>query len=292
VTPSQQVRVGDIRRAYLHFLIDPLMSRAKDNIDHKRPLCNLALDAPALSEIYKEDCVLLFGMSMVRAVEARLDKAPAQVDEAMKEGFVVTGAFYDALTGYEKQEASMRFALKEMVDALNTRRESHRVEATPFATSVPERKVTPAPAAAADPAETELESAEQRIKARDLDGARTICRALIERNAAQPVQARAYFGLARIAALENDAALSRELFEKTLTLNPEPFEKAWAHVYLARLAMATREDDGPSGGTDRAIQHYAAALAVEGASEQAHAAAQKEIEAAQRRKQQNERGVQ
>jgi hypothetical protein len=85
--------------------------------------------------------------------------------------------------------------------------------------------------------------------------------------------------LARAAYLEKDPELSKELFEKTLTLEPEPFEKAWSHVYLARLAAAGKE---PS----QAVAQYEAALAVAGGSEQARKAAQTEIEAARSRKQQ------
>jgi len=102
---------------------------------------------------------------------------------------------------------------------------------------------------------------------------------VLEQGAPDGVHARAYFDLGKIAALEKDPELSKQLFEKALGSKPDPFEAAWSHVYLARLAMAAEE-------ADQAISHYQAALAVSGASEQALQVAQKEMEAARSRKQQ------
>ena len=281
VTPAAQPRVKDIRRAYLHYLIDPLAIRATDAITKKKALCYLAEPAPILSEIYKQDCVLLFGMSLVRAVESRIDHAPAEAQEAMREGFVLTGYFAEALAGYEKQEQSLRLHLTEMVDDIHVKKEEQRIAAVQFLDKPVEHIVKseqPVPAAAA-PAVLQLEEADKLIRARDMEGARAICRKVLEQPSPKPIHARAYFGLARIAALEKDPELSQSLFEKTLTLEPEPFEKAWSHVYLARLATAGQE---PS----EAVAHYEAALAVAGGSEQARKAAQTELEAARSRKQQ------
>jgi tetratricopeptide (TPR) repeat protein len=281
VTPTAKPRVKDIRRAYLHYLIDPLAIRTTEAITKKKQLCYLAENAPILSEIYKQDCVLLFGMSLVRAVESRIDHAPAEAEEAMREGFVLTGYFAEALAGYEKQEQSMRFNLGELIDNIHLKKEQERIAAVQFLDKPVEHVVQAQvpPQAAATPAELQLEEADKLIRARDIKNARAICRKVLEQPAPKPIHARAYFGLARVAALEKDPELSKELFEKTLTLEPEPFEKTWSHVYLARLAMAGQE---PS----EAVTQYEAALAVDGGSEQARKAAQAELEAARSRKQQ------
>lgn len=280
VTSTAQPRVKDIRRAYLHYLIDPLAIRSTDSITKKKALCYLAEPAPVLSEIYKQDCVLLFGMSLVRAVESRIDHSPAEAQEAMREGFVLTGYFADALAAYEKQEQSLRLHLTEMVDNIHVKKEAQRIAEVQFLDKPVERIVkAEAPAqAAASPLELQLEEADKLIRARDVEGARGICRKVLEQPAPTPIHARAYFDLAKIAALEKDPELSKELFEKTLSLDPEPFEKAWSHVYLGRLATAGQE---PS----EAVAQYEAALSVAGGSEQARKAAQTELEAARSRKQ-------
>jgi hypothetical protein len=282
ITPSTQLRVADVRRAYLHYLIDPVAIRKTEAVEAKKSLCRLADGAGALADIYKEDCVLLFGMSLVRAVEARIDHSPAEVEQAMREGFILTGYFAEALVGYEKQETALRLELGDLIDNINIRKERNRIAAVQFYPEPVQRKVkveVAAPAPPASPLLAQLDEVDQRIRARDIDGARGLCRSVLEQAAPEAVHARAFFDLAKIAALEKDPEMSKQLFEKTLSLQPEPFEAAWAHVYLARLAMAAQDPD-------EAISQYAAALAVAGGSEQARQAAQTEMEAAKNRSKQ------
>ncbi|MGD0578817.1 MAG: hypothetical protein ABSC08_07805 [Bryobacteraceae bacterium] len=281
ITPSAQLRVADVRRAYLHYLIDPVAIRKTESIEKKKALCRLADGAGALSEIYKEDCVLLFGMSLVRAVESRIDHSPAAAEEAMREGYILTGYFSEALATYEKQEAALRLELGDLIENINVRKERARIAAVQFYAEPVERKVkvqaeAPVPVS---PLVAQLDTADKLIRAHDFTGARGVCRQVLEQAAPQAVHARAYFDLAKIAALEKDPDLSKQLFEKTLSLQPEAFETAWSHVYLARLAMAAQEPD-------EAIRQYEAALAVAGGSEQARQAAQTEMDAAKSRKQQ------
>lgn len=283
ITPSAQLRVADVRRAYLHYLIDPVAIRKTEAIEKKKSLCHLADDAGALPGIYKEDCVLLFGMSLVRAVEARIDHSPAAVEEAMREGYILTGYFAEALAGYEKQEAALRLELGELIDNINVRKERGRIAAVQFYAEPVEHKVkvqaeAPAPAPAS-PLLAQLDDVDRLIRARNIEGARGLCRTVLEQAAPEAVHARAFFDLAKIALLEKDPDLAKQLFEKTLSLQAEPFEAAWAHVYLARLAMAAQE---PA----EAVSQYTAALAVAGGSEQARQAAQTEMEAAKSRPQQ------
>jgi len=254
--------------------------RKTESIDKKKALCRLADGAGALPEIYKQDCGLLFGMSLVRAVESRIDHSPAMAEEAMREGYVLTGYFAEALVAYEKQETALRLELGDLIENINVRKERARIEAVQFFDQPVERKVkvqaeAPAPAS---PLLTQLDETDKLIRAHDFAGARGICRQVLEQTAPDAVHARAFFDLAKIAALEKDPELSRQLFQKTLSLQAEPFEAAWSHVYLARLAMAAQEPD-------EAISQYTAALAVAGGSEQARQAAQTEMQAAKSRRQ-------
>ena len=79
-----------------------------------------------------------------------------------------------------------------------------------------------------------------------------------------------WYGLARIALLENRGAVALEAFEKTLQSSPDDFTRGWANIYLARLyskhdfALATK--------------YYKDALAVSGASDMAKQAARTELQ--------------
>jgi tetratricopeptide (TPR) repeat protein len=84
----------------------------------------------------------------------------------------------------------------------------------------------------------------------------------------KPLHAKAYYGLARIAALERDPEMSQKLFQKSLESNPDSEVQAWSHVYLGRLADA-RQDRAA------ATENYKAALAVSDAPPGARQAAEK-----------------
>src|SRR5215472_5659457 len=74
VTPSPQPRIFDVRHAYLHYLLDPLSTRYEEILDRKKPLADYAQRAPALDESFKQDYLLLVTQSLIKAVEAKLDR--------------------------------------------------------------------------------------------------------------------------------------------------------------------------------------------------------------------------
>jgi tetratricopeptide (TPR) repeat protein len=275
VTASSQPRVRDIRHAYLHYVLDPLCIRNAGSLEKKRGLGDLSHGSPILDEAYKNDFVLLTGMSLVKAVESRMDgkAGAAAVDQAMREGFILTAYFQEALVVYEKQEQALRLYLPSMFDAIDVKKEDRRIAQVEFATKAAERMIKPADVKPAplEGMDKVLADAEGLYAKRDLDGARKSYRQVLEQPGSQQLHSRAYFGLARIAILEKNPELAQQLFEKTIDLKPEPFERAWAYVYLARLSAAAQEPV-------EARKHYEAALAVEGASEGARKAAKQEMD--------------
>lgn len=272
VTPSARPRVRDIRHSYLDHLIDPLVIRYGPALDAKKPLADLALAAPLLPEEYKNDFSRLAAKSAVYAVEARLDRAQGQaiVDQAMREGYILTAAFHEALQAYEKQEESFNLYFRRMIESIDLAREDKRIEKIEFASAPAARKAASPPQPAVPQEEKDLEQAEKFYEARDLDAAGELFRRVYGSDAAPPLKARAAYGLGRIAAQRKQLDLSQQWFERTLELDPEPFERAWALVYLGRLARAARD-------LEAAVRHYQAALAVEGSSEAARNAARSEL---------------
>jgi tetratricopeptide (TPR) repeat protein len=84
----------------------------------------------------------------------------------------------------------------------------------------------------------------------------------------QPLHAKAYYGLARIALLDRDPETADRFFRKVLELNPDPATQAWALVYIGKLADS-------QGEKEPAQENYKAALAVQGISELARQEAQR-----------------
>ncbi|MCP5120647.1 MAG: tetratricopeptide repeat protein [bacterium] len=266
VTPSAEPRIQDIRYTYLHYLLDRAATRFQNKLYEKKALGDYALGAPHLSDHYKIDFLLLATTSLIRAIEARLARVPAEekqalVDQAWRRGFILTPHFAEQLPTYERQPQAMQFYFGEMVDAIDLAAEEARVQDLEFEQAAPVRKAKTAPVSepVVSEAEKRIEEAEALLRQQELDKAREMFLTLIRQTPVKPLQARAYFGLGKIATLRNEPELSVTLFKKTLELSPEPQEKAWSLVYLGRLSDL-------SGESQRALEYYRAALEVEGGS--------------------------
>ena len=279
VTPSPDTRTFDIRHAYLHYLLDPLATRNQEILNRKKSLVDHAMRAPALGDAFKEDYLLLVTESLIKAVEARLDRKPGEVQEALKEGYILAPYFSEALPVYEKQESSMYEYYADMMKAIDLVKEDRRLTGFEFRKdSVPGAVVkTPAqaPPVATGAAKT-LEEAEQAYTARELVQAKQLFLKTLESSEKRSMHASAYYGLARIALLEKDLDTAERLFQKSLESEPEAFDKAWDLVYLGRLAVA-------AGENDRASEYFQSALQLEGATDKARQEAKQGLELAKKK---------
>jgi tetratricopeptide (TPR) repeat protein len=274
VTPSTEPQIQEIRHAYLHYLLDPLALRYFEQLGRLKALAEFAQPAPALDNSYKDDFVLLATECVIKAVESRLAANPSQrqalVDQALREGFVLTPGLADGLVAYEKQEQSMRQYYLDLVGQLDMDREDKRLAKVRFA----DRAAVKTVAAVAPlepvltPAEKTLAQAEELYTRRDLEPARLAYLRILEGPGANVLHAKAYYGLARIAALKSDPELAEKLFQKTLELSPDAETKSWTYLYLGRLADA-------AGERDQAEENYRSALAVEGVPASVKSAAEK-----------------
>lgn len=279
LTPSAEPQTEDVRHAYLHYLLDPLALKYSQDLMKKKALADYALGAPFLEEYYKSDFLLLATESLIKAVESRLLRGPAEkkqalVRQALDEGFILAPHFAEQLPVYEAQDQAMRLYFPELVQSIDLKREEQRLEKIEFASEPRVRKAKVVPAERkvelTGPYKT-AEEAEQAYANRELGKAKQAYMSLLQETNERVLHAKAYYGLARIAALERDPELAEQLFLKTLDASPEPQVKAWSLVYLGRLADL-------AGERERAGEHYRAALGVEGASAAARKAAEQGLQ--------------
>ena len=144
VTPSPEPQVDGIRHAYLHFLVDPLAIKFSDDINKKHALGDYALGAGALDDHYKIDFVDLAGESLIKAIESRMDRRPAEAEQALKEGFVLAPALAEQLALYEKQDVALRLYFPNLFAGLDFKREEQRMANMEFASARATRIVRPA----------------------------------------------------------------------------------------------------------------------------------------------------
>ncbi len=275
VTPSVEPEIDQVRHAYLHYLLDPLALRYYEQLSRLKPLAPFANPAPALDDAYKDDFLLLATECVIKAVESRLahtaQERQALVSQALAEGFILTPGLAEGLALYEKQEQSMNQYYLDLVAQIDLAAEDKRLEKVQFAkeAAVKIAKHAPAPPAPVlSSAEKTLAEAEDLYIHRDLDRARQTYLKVLDQPDDKSLHAKAYYGLARIAALKKDPELSEKLFQKTLEMSPDNETKSWAYLYLGRLADA-------AGERDEAEKNYRAALAIEGAPASVRTAAEK-----------------
>ncbi|HXP85304.1 MAG TPA: hypothetical protein VN841_11330 [Bryobacteraceae bacterium] len=282
ITPAAELPVSDIRHAFLHFMVDPLVLKYSENLKKKKELLELALDSPILEENYRLDFVQLAGECFIKAIESRIERKPALAEEAMREGYILTPAFAELLDVYEKQEQGMRLYFPDLVDGIVLKKEQTRLAHIDFVKERPVRTIRTVHTVAdiappATGAAKTLEEAEQAYTARDLERAKQTYLKVLQETAENPMHAKAYYGLARVAVLQKDPETGDRLFRKVLELDPDAATKSWSLLYLGRLADS-------QGDREEAQKQYHAALEVQGAPETVRQAAEKGIQEAFSRK--------
>ncbi len=281
ITPSSELMVDQIRDAYLTYLVDPLSFKYAAAITEKRNqekkvLEKFAQEAPSLDLAYKDDFQLLVTKCMIKAINSRMmhggaAKRAEYVNQAMREGFVLTAAFAEGLERYEKMPDAFKLYYPDLIAGIDVKKEKKRLEEVQFV-EVAKPKVIMAPAKMEiNPAEESLQTAEGLYEQRDLDNAARAFKKVFEQTADKGMQGRAYYGLARIAIRRNQLHEAKQLFERTADSGTAPPVTAWAHVYLGRIAQAEHDDK-------KASEQFKIALATEGVSAMAMEAAQKGLE--------------
>ncbi len=163
----------------------------------------------------------------------------------------------------------------EMVGAIDLVKEDARLSKVEFNKEAPTgaavKVAAPSPPPPPTGAAKTLNDAEDLYRARSLDQAKKLYLDVLQQTDQKPMHASAYYGLARIAALQKDPETAERLFQKALELQPEAQVKAWTLVYLGKLAMAASEKD-------QAAKYFQEALKVDGASDAARKEAQRSLE--------------
>lgn len=276
VTPAVEQPIADIRHAYLRFMVDPLGARFADDLMKKARLGEYALQSPLLGEQFRVDFVRFATECFIRAVESRLDRKSAMAEEAAREGFVLAPVFAELLQQYERQELAMRLYFPEMVSAIDVKKEQPRIARIDFLKERPVRKyrvTSEVKAPELSGAAKTLDDAEQLFLDREkaagnVPKAKELFLKAMQETDQKPMHARAYYGLARIALLDRDPENADRFFRKILDLEPDPATKAWALVYIGKLADS-------QGEKEPAQENYKAALAVQGISDLARQEAQR-----------------
>jgi hypothetical protein len=271
-SPGSALKMDQIRHTYLHYLLDPLAAKYPNSINRLSPLLLSVKRAP-MDESFKQDVSLLVTECLIRAIEVRTSgsgKLPeeqrrAAVEQSVKQGYVLTQYFYDALAKFEKSPVGLRNAYIEMIADIDLGKEQKFIALTKFSTDAdPELLRVSRPAAT-----RLLVTAEQRLSAGDSDGARTLAQQALDTKSEDP--GRALFILAQVATRNRDLQGARNYFEQALSVARDPVVVAWSNIYLGRIFDLEEERAA-------ALDHYRAALTASAQLPEVKAAAERGIQ--------------
>jgi hypothetical protein len=265
---TDPLKMPQIRHAYLHYLLDPLAEKHFSSIKRLDPLLQSVKRAP-LDENFKTDISLLVTECLVRAIEIRTTgtKQTAEpmrlqaVDEAVKQGYILTRYFYTSLLTFEKDPAGLKSSYSDILNGIDLKQQQKAASEVQFAkVSAPElvqlsrmedRRM--------------LVTAEKRLAAGDPKGAQELAQQALDKKIGD--EGRALFILAQVAVANKNRDGAAENFQKAIQATKDPKVVAWSHVYLGRI-LDMKED------RNAALNEYRAALTAGGDLPEVKAAAE------------------
>jgi hypothetical protein len=303
------IRMNDVRHTYLHYVIEPLLLTRANAVDRMQPILKEVREAP-LEYRYRSDTVPLAIECLIKAIEARtMDtgipeyKIPANADRSempryehertvvqqkmeavrlaamrhdMSQGFVLTQYFYEQLLQFEKDPASLRDTIGEMVYSMDVDQQVHRARQIDFDKEADEDVLS-----RSKPRKlTGLDLAEARLAAGDVATASAMARQALTMHSDSfneleeaATGSRAEFILARAAILTGHPDQAIDGFQKTLAASKDPRLLSWSHIYLGRMLDLDCK-------RDQALAEYQEALKVRDGQQDTRLAAERGVKAA------------
>ncbi|MGA8765289.1 MAG: hypothetical protein WB562_20645 [Candidatus Sulfotelmatobacter sp.] len=265
----EALKMEQIRHSYLHYVMDALAEKHYSSVKRLEPLLLSVKQAP-LEESFKSDISLLVTECLVRAVEIRTtgNKQTAEamraqaVDDAVKQGYILTRYFYGAVAAFEKDPTGLRGAYSDFLDNIDLRKEQKAASEVQFA-----KATSPELLQLSRPQERlMLITAEKRLAAGDPKGAQELAQQALDKKIGD--QGRALFILAEAAVAEKNMEGARTNFQKTIETTKDPKLVGWSHVYLGRILDLKEERED-------AVKEYQAALDLGGELPEIKAAAER-----------------
>ncbi len=301
-----KIPMADVRHTYLHYVIDPLLYERSNAIDREQPILKEIRDAP-LDFRFRSDTVSLTIECLIKAIEARtMDtgipeyKIPANVDRSqlplyehqrelyqqkvdaaklavvahdMRQGYVLTQYFYEQLLQFERDPASLKDTIGEMVYGMDVDQQVHLSRQIEFDKVGDEDVLQHSKPHAL----TGLDLAEAKLATGDIPAATAIAQKALagqtDTVASTADAARAHFILARVDLMTGHPDEAIDDFQKTLATSKEQRLLAWSHIYLGRmLDLECKRDE--------ALAEYNEALTVRDGQVDTRLAAERGVKAA------------
>jgi tetratricopeptide (TPR) repeat protein len=267
--PEAGLKMEQIRHTFLHYELDPLADKHFSSMRRLEPLLESVKRAP-LEYSFKSDISLLVTECLIRAIEIRTagNKQTAEplraqaVDDAVKQGYILTRYFYNTMLAFEKDPVGLRGVYGDFLENIDIKKEEKAAADVQFASAT-----SPELVRLSRPEDRRiLVTAEKRLAAGDPKGAQELAQQALDKKIGD--QGRALFILAEVAVANRNRDGAQENFQKAIASSSDPTVLAWSHVYLGRI-LDMKED------REAAVEQYRAALNAGAKLPEVKAAAEK-----------------
>ncbi len=268
--PKSALKMDQIRHTFLHYQLDPLADKHFSAVKRLEPLLQSVKRAP-LEESFKTDISLLVTECLIRAIEIRNTGTKQAAEEAMrtqavddtvKQGYILTRYFYNAVAAFEKDPVGIREAYGDLIYNVDLKKEEKAASEVQFANST-----APELLRLSRPEERRmLVTAEKRLAAGDAKGAQELAQQALDKKIGD--QGRALFILAEVAVANKNRDGAQDGFRKAIEASKDPTVVGWSHVYLGRILDMKEEREA-------ALLEYRAALDTGGKLPEIKAAAER-----------------
>jgi tetratricopeptide (TPR) repeat protein len=234
-----------IRHEYLHFLVDPLLTKYSGYMPYEEPFIKKLREQPGALALYRENFKFMITESLIETLEARLagisGRRPEEfLVQAYDRGLILVPYFYDALTKFEARSESLQEFMPRLIDGISWDKE-RSTEATiaRMRDEIKSAEHEEPPAPHADEARrAEIRSllggANKHLQAREFDQAGVLLEQVLKLDSRNP---NALFGLAQVAAQDQKLDEAMELYASAAAAaSPdEAWIAAWSHIHRGNI---------------------------------------------------------
>jgi tetratricopeptide (TPR) repeat protein len=234
-----------IRHEYLHFLVDPLLTKYSGYLPDQDPFIKKLREQPGALSLYRDNFKFMVTESLIETIEARLagtsNRRPEEFQvEAYDRGLILVPYFYDALTRFEARSESLQEFMPVLVDGISWDKEKG-TDATivRMREEIKSARHDEQPAPHADEARRAeirnlLSEANKHLQAREFDLAGDLLKEVLKLDSRNP---NALFGLAQVEAQGQKLDEAMELYARAAasTGPNEAWIAAWSLVHRGNI---------------------------------------------------------
>jgi hypothetical protein len=256
-TRTQSKSIRGVRHEYLHFMIDPLITKYAGQLPEPEPFLKMVGERSNFLRRYERDFTLMVAESIIHMLELHLDKKSKEqrdltVIADYDEGLILAPYFDEALQKFEKNQGSLQEFFPVMIQGIRLEKEKTRpVSLAQLKQEIETgqlraKKESDARMQEQDGIRKDLVAANELLRAKEFEKAKVILEDVLRRDPANP---NALYAMAQLASNDQDLDRALELYELAAKNAGESiWIKAWSFVrrgniyqFQEKPALAKRE---------------------------------------------------